>query len=280
MEFIKLAGVGLTLGITTVIPGLSTATIAVVFNVFYRLIDIITPDVKKILTVWKFWLPLVIGGVSGIFFFSKVITFLFKNHFVSTNWFFIGIIVGSLPIIYQRARRPGSAFPAASSTISAVLALAMMVVMAVLKPSGEAVFYTTLTPPLFLVLVGAGALAAVAMIIPGISGSFLLLVIGFYHTIVQAVSELNITLLAPVGLGAVAGILAGAAFVRFLLRKAPGETNGAVLGLVAGSVPVLFPGGFGSGAEILLSVLSLLVGAGLSFLLGRHDKDNMPGRQS
>jgi putative membrane protein len=66
--------------------------------------------------------------------------------------------------------------------------------------------------------------------------------------------------------------LISAAFVRFLLKKAPRETYGAVLGLVTGSIFVLFPGGFGEGAQIIISVACLLVGFVLSLIMGRQKK--------
>jgi len=270
MELIKLAGIGLVLGITTAIPGVSTGTMAVVFNVYDRLIQTITPSIKKILAAWKFWLPLVIGGMAGIFLFSKVITFLFNNYFIPANWFFIGIILGSLPMVYKKVTQSGKAFPALSSIVCCILAFIVMVVMAMNKPAEGSVSYTVLTPQVFVILFAGGALAAIAMIIPGISGSFLLLVIGLYRTAVQAVSDLNIQIILPVALGAIVGILSGAAFVRFLLAKVPKETYGAVLGLVAGSVLVIYPGGFGSGATILFSVLSLLAGGSISFFAGRQ----------
>ena len=270
MELFKLAGIGLVLGITTAIPGVSTGTIAVVFNVYDRLIKTITPNIKIILAAWKFWLPLVIGGVAGIFLFSRVITFLFNNYFVPANWFFIGIILGSLPMVYKKAAQGGAALPALSSIICCVLALTLMAVMAIHKPAEGSVSWTVLTPQVFIILFAGGALAAIAMIVPGISGSFLLLVTGLYRTILQAVSDLNLPLVLPVALGAIMGILSGAAFVRFLLAKVPKETYGAVLGLVAGSVLVIFPGGFGSGITILFSVLSLLAGGSISFFVGRQ----------
>jgi putative membrane protein len=144
--------------------------------------------------------------------------------------------------------------------------------MKVLKLTEEAVVYTELTPQLFALLTFGGALAAIAMIIPGISGTFLLLVIGLYRTFVQAVSDFNILLLVPVLLGAVAGLFIGAAAVRFLLAKVPAQTYGAVLGLVAGSIIVLFPGGMGSGMSIIFSILAVLVGGTISFLLGRKSE--------
>lgn len=270
MEFIILIVIGFVLGITTIIPGLSVATMAVAFNVYNRLINVIVPNVKKIFASWKFLLPLVIGGVAGILFGSKAFTVLFENFYVPTYWFFIGVIAGSIPAIYNLVRRPDSNLPSFSSIICCVCAIAVMVLFAMLKPEEGTTFYTELTLPVFGLLALAGALGALAMIIPGISGAFLLLVIGMYPTILRAVSDLNIILLIPVVLGAVIGLLTGAAFVRFLLSKAPGQTYGAVLGLVAGSVFVLYPGGFGEGIVIVVSIACLVLGFLVSFLMGKR----------
>ena len=270
MELLRLISVGLVLGVVVVIPGVSAGTIAVVFNIYERLIEIITPNIKKILAAWKFWLPLAIGAVAGIFFFSRIITILFTNYPVPTHWFFIGIITGSLPLIYNRVRQPGHVLPAIPVVLCCVLGLAVMVMMAVLNPAAEAAVYTVLTPQLFASLTAGGALAAAALVIPGISGAFLLLVIGLYRTAIQAVSDLNIPLIAPVALGAILGLLAGAALVRLLLAKAPRATYGVVLGLVAGSVIVLFPGGLGDGVTVIFSIASMLAGGAVSFFSGRH----------
>ena len=302
MEMIRLTAIGIILGITVAIPGVSTGTIAVVFNVYDRLIEIIAPDIKKIIRSWKFLLPLVAGGVAGIIIISKVISLLFENYPVPTYWFFIGIISGSIPQIYRRVLRPVNSpvsvgefagsdapektgqsspgvrrLPGVPAIISCILAFASMAAMAIVKSiyqdNGGDVLYTVLSPRVFGILAGGGALAAAAMIIPGISGSFLLLVIGLYPTFVQAVSDLNIPLIIPVGIGAIAGVLAGAALVRLLLAKAPAETYGAVLGLVAGSVIVLFPGSLGEGALVAFSAAAALLGAGISFFAGRQKKE-------
>jgi putative membrane protein len=275
MELIKLILVGFVLGTTATIPGLSVATMAVAFNVYDRLINVIVPNVKKILGVWLFWLPLVIGGIVGIIFASKAFTVLFENYSIPTYWFFIGVITGSLPVVYSRVRQSPSALtkfalPSLPSAVCAVLAFAAIVVMDFLKPQEAATVYTELTLPVFGLLALAGALAAVAMIIPGISGAFLLLIIGLYRTVLLSVSDFNIPLLIPVVLGACAGLLIGAAFVRFLLLKVPRQTYGAVLGLIAGSIFVLFPGGFGEGIGIVISIVCLLAGFAISFFMGKQ----------
>ncbi|MCL2759914.1 MAG: DUF368 domain-containing protein [Treponema sp.] len=278
MEFVKLTAIGFVLGITAIIPGFSVATMAVVFNVYDRLINVIVPNVKKILAAWLFWLPLIIGGAAGLFFFSKVFTVLFDKFNIPTYWFFIGVIAGSIPLIYSRVcdhsqEQKGLKLPSLPVIICFVIAVGVMVFIAIIKPEEGAVVYTELTLHVFGLIVLAGVLSAIAMIVPGISGAFILLVIGFYRTILQAVSELNIPLILPFILGAIIGLLVSAAFVRFLLLKAPRQTYGAVLGLVAGSILVLFPGGFGSGTVIIASVICLITGFALSFIFSRQKKE-------
>jgi putative membrane protein len=275
LEYIKLICTGIALGITVIIPGISAGTMAVVFNVYDRLIGIITPNIKKILAEWKFWLPLILGIAAGIFFFSKAVTLLYENHPVLTVWFFIGVITGSLPLVYNRVRQPDSVLPSFGSTLCAILALAVMIIFTIIKPVESSTLYTELTVPLFGMLFLGGILGAIAMIIPGISGAFLLLVIGLYRTVLQAVADMNILLIIPLALGAVVGLLTGAAFVRFLLSKAPKETYGAVLGLVAGSVIVLFPGSFGEGITIIFSIIGLLSGTALSFFFSSWKKNTI-----
>jgi len=288
MEFVKLSAIGFVLGITAIIPGFSVATMAVVFNVYDRLINVIVPNVKKIFAAWLFWLPLVIGGIAGVFFFSKAFSYIMEGFDVPAYWFFIGVIAGSVPLIYSKtclqvntgselSKSRKFAPPSLPSVICFILALAAMIIMAMIKPQEGIVVYTELSAHVFAMLTLAGALAAIAMIVPGISGAFMLLVIGFYRTVLQSVSDINIPLIIPVVLGAVAGLLISAAFVRFLLAKVPRETYGAVLGLVIGSIFILYPGfNWGEIAiinkwiSVIVCIICLLFGFILSFIFSRR----------
>ncbi|MDE5898382.1 MAG: DUF368 domain-containing protein [Treponemataceae bacterium] len=310
-ETIKLIGIGIVLGIANVVPGVSGGTIAVAFGIYGRLIRVITIKVRTILSEWKFLLPLAVGMLAGIFLCSSFISFLFGRFPIQTNWFFIGIILGSIPMLYVRMSAPAAAssgapegagmdahgdasapevppasgddgrrggrtvpLPKPSAALCCLAALAVMAgVLCVQKklggaPSGaETAFSFGLAVKVFLGL----AVAAAAMIIPGISGSFLMLVIGVYGTIVTAVAERNIPLLVPGALGAVAGLLGGALLVRILLARVPAQTYGAIMGLVIGSVCVLFPG-FGSAAVAAVSLLCAAAGFAVSFAAGRKQR--------
>lgn len=276
MDFIRLIVIGVILGVANVIPGVSGGTLAVVFNIYDRLISVITLDVKKILSEWKFILPLVAGMGLGIILFSKAITFLFENYPVQTNWFFIGIILGSIPMIVKRLMAAGKASSSetgkipVSAIVCGVLALAVMAIMtyANVAESGAPI-QTELTPLLAVKLLVGLACATIAMIIPGISGSFLMLVVGVYSTVIAAISDFNIPLLIPAVIGGVIGLLGGAKLVRFLMAKVPAQTYGAIMGLVLGSILVIFPG-FGGFATVATSLLAAAVGFVVSFFAGRE----------
>lgn len=276
MDFIRLIVIGVILGVANVIPGVSGGTLAVVFNIYDRLINVITLNVKKILSEWKFILPLVVGMGLGIILFSKAITFLFENYPVQTNWFFIGIILGSIPMIAKRLMAASKASSSdarkipVSAIVCGVLALAVMAVMtyANVAESGAPI-QTELTPLLAVKLFIGLACATIAMIIPGISGSFLMLVVGVYSTVIAAISDFNIPLLIPAVIGGVVGLLGGAKLVRFLMEKVPAQTYGAIMGLVLGSILVIFPG-FGGFATLATSLLAAAVGFVVSFFAGRE----------
>ncbi len=272
IEVIKLICIGMILGVSNVIPGVSGGTMAVVFGVYDRLISVITLDVKKILTMWKFWTPLGVGVGIGVIAFSSLLVSLLALFPIETNWFFIGLIAGSLPLIIKKIQNSCAdnvQTPPLSVVAAMLIALACMIVMDTLQDlSFSQTVQTSISIPLIMMLFCSAVLAALAMIIPGISGSFLLLVVGTYTTILTAVSTFNIPLLIPFALGLPVGLLGGAKIVRVLLQKAPAQTYGAILGLIAGSIVIIFPG-IAFDIQLLLSFICLGIGYSLAFFSSR-----------
>ena len=248
-EAIRLFFVGIILGVANIIPGVSGGTLAVVFNIYDRLIGVISLNIKKIISEWKFLLPLGLGMVTGILGFSKIISFLFENYPMQTNLFFVGIIAGSIPLVLRKIKSSiqetqikKNKKPYLSTVICFIIALAVMIIMAFFKDiSDSSVIYTELSVKLFFTLMISGAVGAVAMIIPGISGSFLLLALGTYATVIGSLSDFNIPLMIPTAIGILLGLLCGAYLVRTLMEKVPAQTYGSILGLVVGSIFTVFP---------------------------------------
>lgn len=278
MKILKLILAGIVIGVANVIPGVSGGTMAVVFGIYDELIGIISFNIKKLLSKWKFWLPLAVGMGIGIIAFSKLVTFLFENFPVQTQYFFAGIVLGSIPLILKRTKL-GFAKENLGNWIAALCGFVIMILMVFINTDGMvSTIQTELTFGLGIKLLIGGALAAFAMIIPGISGSFLMVILGVYSTIIAAISDFNLPIICVMAVGVIIGIFAGAKGVQVLLDKIPFQTYGAIFGLVIGSVFAVLPMGetvdFFKNGNILGFVVSLVcaaAGFALAFFSGREE---------
>lgn len=243
MNSIKYVIYGITMGIANVIPGVSGGTIAVILNFYDRLMESITLDFKVIKKNLPFLIPLFFGVGIGIVGLSKIMQYLLENFTTQTYFGFIGIVFGSLPLIFFKAKENKNIQP--MSWIPFMIAFGIMLYFAFANGDKEVaktmIRYTSLNMESFIMCFIAMAIATVTMIIPGISGSLILIIMGMYGTIYgYAIAEFNIPLLIPCGLGAVVGILGGAKLIRYVLSRYEQLTYMAILGLLVGSLFQLF----------------------------------------
>ena len=124
----------------------------------------------------------------------------------------------------------------------------------------------------FITMMVALFIAAIAMIIPGVSGSFVMLTLGVYTTVIGAVKDLDFAIIIPCAIGAIVGLVAGARLITWLMKKYSLITYSAILGLVAGSLYVIFPAGFGLNIATLVGVICLAVGAFVAVIVGKNTK--------
>ena len=281
MKILKLILAGIVIGVANVIPGVSGGTMAVVFGIYDELIGVISFNIRQIFSKWRFWLPLGLGMGIGIIAFSKIVTFLFEHFPVQTQYFFVGIVLGSIPLILKRTSLALKK-ENLGNWISALVGLVIMLLMVFINTdSMVSIIQTELTFGLGAKLLVGGALAAFAMIIPGISGSFLMVILGVYSTIIAAISDFNLPVICVVAVGVIIGIFAGAKGVQVLLGKFPNQTYGAIFGLVIGSVFAILPfretATFFVDGKILGFVIALVCAAAgfvLAFFSGKEGKDN------
>ncbi|MFI3175621.1 MAG: DUF368 domain-containing protein [Bacillota bacterium] len=232
--FLHLIFFGALIGIANILPGMSGGTMAVILNIYDRLIDTISNWRSDLMGSIRFLLPIAIGAGLAILLTSQGISYLLETQYAKVNIFFIGIIVGSLPMIFKEAVKDKFS---AVNIVATVWAFWCMVMMARFSDiENSAVVITTLSTGVFFNLLFCSAIAAVCMIIPGISGSFIMLLLGMYGTIVTAIKDLNILLLMPIGLGILLGILGGAKVIHSLLKQYKSVMYSAILGLVVGSI--------------------------------------------
>ena len=253
VSLLKLFCIGVFIGIANVVPGVSGGTIAVICNVYDKLIILSSLNLRRIKEAWQDILSLALGIGAGIVLFAKVITLLYRAYPAQTSAFFIGVVVGSIPFLFRKARAgiPAAAVAGDGSMASGwlygtlfcgVAGFALMLGMFFLQRRGvqAAAVVTAFSLPFAAKLAVMGALAAVAMLIPGISGSFVLLILGVYPTVLQAVADFNMLLLIPIVLGVGAGLVFGARLIAVLLERFPAPMYAFILGLVAGSILYLY----------------------------------------
>lgn len=290
MDMIRLFVIGICIGMANVIPGVSGGTLAVVFNIYDRFINAITYNVKKLWANKRFVGPLLSGMALGVLLFSKLITVLYENFPVQTNFFFTGLIIGSLPMIFlstfnkEEGKKYG--FLKISGILICIIAgLAALLFFSYLEGSFDSATpdmssaLPELSVKLALRIFIAGYIGAIAMVIPGISGSLLMLILGVYTIVMKSIPALFLPsqffhalfLLLPNGIGVLIGLICGAKLVAWLLKKAPNHTYGVIFGLLLGSAVNLFPGfsSIESAGQAAACLLCLITGACMAYFSGK-----------
>lgn len=257
---------GIAMGIGNAIPGVSGGTIAVVTKIFDRLMEAITPNIKKLLKNMPFLIPVGLGMVIGIFCTAKLLDGLFENYFVPTQLFFMGLILGSLPTVLRECKKEKKKI----SPINLIPFLAGVIFMiALLFTSEDKSMFTAdaaMTIRDVVLYIIMGFIAAVAMIIPGVSGSMIMKVFGAYDSVIHAVSELDIAVLAVFAIGAVLGLFTAVKVIDTVLKKYRQGTYCLIIGLIIGSVPHIYPEGFRFNAQGIVGIALLLVGVVIPYL--------------
>lgn len=241
-EKIKYVFYGIIMGIANVIPGVSGGTMAIILNFYDRLMESITFNLKIIKKNIGFLIPLGIGLVIGILGLSKVMNVLLSDYPTQTYFAFIGIIIGSLPLIWSKAKRSDKKIQI-SSWIAFIVTLGIMIGLAFFSSDKDAapIKYTSFSIEACIMCFISMIIGASTMIIPGISGSMMLLIMGMYGTIFGfVISNLYIPLLIPTALGAFVGLFGGAKLITIFLNKYEQLTYMAILGLLIGSMTELF----------------------------------------
>ncbi len=234
---------GIAMGAANVIPGVSGGTIALITGIFERLIDALKSfDITALRLLLKgkfkefaehidlyFLIALFTGVGIAIISLARLFEFLFKNYPVYIWAFFFGLVLASVYYVAKTVKKWSL-----SAVISFLAGAAIALTITFLKPGTE--------DSSFLYLLLCGVVAICSMILPGLSGSFVLLLMGNYKLVmVDAVNEMNLQVLLPVAIGAVGGLLLFSHFLSWLLKKYHNQTIATLAGFILGSLGILWP---------------------------------------
>lgn len=250
METVKSVCKGAVMGIANIIPGVSGGTMAVSMGIYDTLIHAITHLRKEFKKSLKTVLPIGIGMAAGVLIVARLIEWLFARFPVQTNLFFIGLILGGIPLISGKLK--GSAL-GMSELLSFFVFFALVIVMAILGEGNGSEADLSMNFITVLKLLGVGIIASATMVIPGVSGSMVLLLIGYYNPILSTVNAFVSALtafdtaeiikqgsiLVPFGIGVVAGIFVIAKLIEMVLGRFPRQSFSAILGLIVASPIVI-----------------------------------------
>ena len=267
---------GFIIGIANIIPGVSGGTLAITLGIYEDLINTISHLFSNLKKNLAFVIPIGIGAVLSILLLSKLINLSLEKYPIPTTLFFIGLIVGGLPLIFNKVKNKKVT---KSNFCAFILTFALIIILAFLKSGMGEVNLSNMNILMFILLIVVGVIASATMVIPGISGSFVLMLIGFYKPILNTISNLtnfkllghNILVLLPFGLGVIGGIIGVAKLIEYLLKKHEVLTYYAILGFITSSIISLFMSlsvySFNA-VEVFIGIILFIVGSFVGYKLG------------
>ncbi|MFC4559923.1 DUF368 domain-containing protein [Virgibacillus kekensis] len=257
---------GMVMGASDIIPGVSGGTIAVILGIYDRMITAINGIAGR---EWRkhlsFLVPLLIGIMTAVFLLSRVMEWLFASFPGPTKFFFLGLIFGVLPYLVTTAGLKSFRGNHFVLLLFGCLIVALLSFLSVNDGTVmEGVSGTT-----YALLFIAGFIASSGMILPGISGSFMLLILGVYPTIITAISNFRIDVLLITGAGVIIGILIMSKIIHYFLKAYYTATFALIIGMVLGSGFVIFPGWPADTELVSISVAAFALGLAAAYLLSR-----------
>jgi putative membrane protein len=241
MLFIKRFITGVLMGIATMVS-VGGGTIAIIMKMYDELLDSVTINLKKLSKKFPLLIPVCIGFVGGLFIAAVLVDrFLFVHFLVPTMMFFLGVVLGSIPIFYKEGTKHGKLRPL--DIIPFVIGGAAILLMWFYEQRGGADPAAGMSALTVIRLILGGIVTAAAAVLPGLSASAMMMVLGVYALILSAISSPfeNIPVLIIFGISFLAGIFISAKPISWLLKKHRKTTYCVIGGFVVGSLPSLFP---------------------------------------
>ncbi len=257
---------GFFMGIANIIPGVSGGTLAITMGIYEELIEAISHFFTRLKSNLNFLMPIIIGALVSIVIGSKIIGYSLDEFPLPTILFFTGLILGGLPMLYKKIK---GSFKI-SNVVIFISTFAIIIGLMFLK-SGSYVSFENMHLLDYIMLFIVGVVAAATMIIPGISGSFMLMVMGYYKPILNTINDLtsfnnigsNLAILIPFGIGVLVGIVLIAKLIEFLFKKFEVPTYFGIIGFVLASIIGIFV----SAENLTFSILPFIIGI-LLFIIG------------
>ena len=258
---------GFIVGSTMMVPGVSGGSMAMVLGIY----DSPISSISSFFRDWKsntvYLISFAIPALLGIILCAKPISSVIDRFPVVSMFFFIGLVFGSLPMLYKTARIERIKI---SYIVSFIIGAAIVISMAFLPPMGGSEASLEMDVATFFLQILAGIAVAIGFILPGISTSYLLLLLGTYDFVMLAISSLNIVALIPFFLGFVLGVILLTRVLEICMQRYPQITYTMIIGFLMGSLYTVYPG-TPSGQEILYSLIAFVIGFVIIYFVSKKE---------
>lgn len=276
---------GFFMGIANVIPGVSGGTIALILGIYEKFIGAISHLLSNLKENLKFLIPIAIGMVLSVITLSRVIDYSYDHFPIPTCLFFVGLVLGGIPMLLSKVKGKKESKKKVNYLVF-LSTFSLVIVMA----CAELIFNLDMTVNLdkigilgYILLFGVGLIAAATMIVPGVSGSLVLMMLGYYYPILELIKKItqfenlfhNLIVAGVFGVGVLIGIVGASKIIEYLFKKYEIATYFGVLGFIFASVLAIpistylevenllisFP-------QILAGVVVAVIGTAISYKLG------------
>lgn len=307
MKFLEHIIIGIIIGISNIVPGVSAGTMFVILGIFKKLIDqvgLCIDEVKKMIkniTKFKekdggiravgimfknifnsqktFLIPIAIGMAFAIYFVAKLFSILNPEQIMYRNYIFLGLILGGIPALFKELKK-GTDIQninkrKANIYLFMFIGFLIMLIVYILKINGiglRKVGYEELSIAMALPLFLVGAIAAASMVIPGISGSMVVLILGYYELMTISISKLNMVFIIPFAIGILVGIMAILKLIKYLLDNHYTKTYSCIVGFVVGSLLMVFPGLPTNMIGYIITIVCIILGLFASYMIEKYSE--------
>lgn len=235
-EYLYTLGSGIIIGFGLILPGVSGAVLAMALGLYQPLIEAAAEPFSNWSSKLRLLIPLALGLAICLLLFSRLLEFSFIYYPLPTLYLFLGLVAGGLPTVAGWANRSGFRL---SFAVSFGLGFAFVLFLTALPNLVSGLPLDRVSP---LALVFQGMLAGAGLVVPGLSASFLLMAFGVYQGLLSAVARLNFAVLLPVCIGVLPAVVVISRVMDRLLKKMEGYAFYGILGLITGSMYLVFPG--------------------------------------
>lgn len=261
---------GIIVGLGKIIPGVSGAMLAITLGIYDKCISAISNFTKNLKDNIYLLFYICLGIVISVGLFSNIVRYSLNKYYFITMFLFIGLIVGGIPKLYKESKVDVKNL---KNILLIFLCFLIIIIINYINPEHIIKMHAN-----FITLIGIGFLEAFAMVIPGISGTALLMMIGYYDLVILRFSQIfnimsifeTVTFFLPFGLGMILGVVIMSKIINYCFKKHYNQTYCIIFGLIFSSIYILFLDAFETILnikDIFIGIIFLIIGYIISYIL-------------